>query len=65
MNSHILFQYDLIHLSVFSQIPKPSIKPQSILKIQIGQRKVSEYQEGVPPFGLDDGLALTVVDFSV
>ncbi|MCG3260713.1 MAG: hypothetical protein H7644_13255 [Candidatus Heimdallarchaeota archaeon] len=31
------------------------------LKIQIGERQVSEYQEGDTPFGLGDGLALTVV----
>ena len=30
-------------------------------KAKIGERQVSEYQEGDTPFGLGDGLALTVV----
>jgi len=34
--------------------------PQRIPKIQIGRRQVSEYHEGGMPFGLGDGLALTV-----
>jgi hypothetical protein len=36
-----------------------------ILKIQIGERRISEYQEGGMPFGLGDGLALTVVYVTV
>jgi hypothetical protein len=35
--------------------------PQSILRIQIDQRQVSEYQEGDMLFGLGDRVALIVV----
>jgi hypothetical protein len=39
--------------------------PYRIPKIQIGQRQVSEYQEGGMPFGLGDGLAVTVAGVAV
>jgi hypothetical protein len=35
--------------------------PAAIPKIQIGQRQVSEYQEGGMPFGLGNGPAPSVV----
>ena len=40
---------------------KSPIKPQAIPKIQIGQRQVYLFQEEGMPFGLSDGLTLTVV----
>ena len=41
------------------------VEPQAIPRIQIGQRQVSEYQEGGIPFGFGDGLALTGADIEV
>jgi len=37
------------------------VEPQAIPGTQAGQRQIFEYQEGGMPFGLGDGLALTVV----
>ena len=36
------------------------VEPQAIPRIQTGQTQVSEYQEGSMPFGLGDGLAVSV-----
>ena len=36
------------------------VEPQAIPRIQIGQRQVSEYQEGGIPFGLGYGFPVTV-----
>ena len=44
---------------------KSPIKPQAIPKIQIGQRQVYLFQEEGMPFGLSDGLTLTVVSVLV
>jgi hypothetical protein len=37
----------------------PTIQPQAILKIQIAQRQISEYQQGVCP--LDWAMALALI----
>ena len=39
---------------------KDLITPLITLEIQVGERRVSEYQEGGMPFGLGDGLALNL-----
>jgi len=39
-------------------MPNHLTKPQTIPKIQVAQRQVSEYQEGGMPFGLGDGARL-------